>query len=141
MAVTESDDVQDDPVAADGARLAALMLGSGVVHLLAPQLYEPAVPRWAGNPRRVVLVSGVAELACGALLLVPGARQVGGWATAALLVGVLPANVQMVLDAGTERQAMPTVPAGLYRAACLARLPLQVPLVRRALRIARAGRA
>jgi len=141
MAVTESDDVQDDPVAADGARLAALMLGSGVVHLLAPQLYEPAVPRWAGDPRRVVLVSGVAELACGALLLVPGTRRLGGWATAALLVGVLPANVQMVLDAGTERQAMPTVPAGLYRAACLARLPLQVPLVRRALRIARAGRA
>ncbi|HLM63882.1 MAG TPA: DoxX family protein [Acidimicrobiales bacterium] len=141
MAVTDSDDGQDDPVAADGARLAALMLGSGVVHLLAPQLYEPAVPRWAGDPRRVVLVSGVAELACGALLLVPGTRRLGGWATAALLVGVLPANVQMVLDAGTERQAMPTVPAGLYRAACLARLPLQVPLVRRALRIARAGRA
>jgi hypothetical protein len=47
----------------------------------------------------------------------------------------------MVLDAGTERQAMRTVPAGIYRAACLARLPVQVPLVRRALRVARAGRA
>lgn len=119
--------------------LAAMMLGSGVLHLLAPSLYERIVPRWLGDRRRVVHVSGVAELACGGLLLGRRTRRAGGWLTAALLVGVFPANVQMVLDAGTEHQAVPGAPPALFRALGLARLPLQVLLVMRALRVARSG--
>jgi uncharacterized membrane protein len=126
---------------ADAARrtrrgLATMLLSSGVTHMVAPQVFEGIVPRWAGDARRVVLVSGVAELACGALLLNRRTSRVGGWATAALLVAVFPANVQMALDAGTERQVV-SMPAGAFRALCLARLPLQIPLVARALRVAR----
>jgi hypothetical protein len=44
-----------------------------------------------------------------------------------------------VLDAGTEHQAAPGVPAPLFRALGLARLPGQIPMIRRALRVARAG--
>ncbi len=119
--------------------LAALMLGSGVLHFVVPATYERIVPRWLGDRRRAVLVSGVAELACGGLLLVPRTRRAGGWLTAAVLVAVFPANVQMVLDAGTEHQAAGQMPAGLFRALGIARLPLQVPLVARAVRVARAG--
>lgn len=118
--------------------LAGLMLGSGVLHLVTPGPYERITPRWVGDRRRVVYVSGVAELACGGLLLAPRTRRAGGWLTAALLVAVFPANVQMVLDAGTEHQAA-QVPPKVFRAMGLARLPLQVPLVARALRVARAG--
>ncbi len=125
-----------DPARRTRRRLAASMLGSGVVHLVAPRLYEGIVPRWAGDARRVVLASGVAELACGALLLNRRSSRVGGWATAALLVAVFPANVQMVLDAGTDRQAV-SMPAGPFRLLGLARLPLQVPMVLRAVRVAR----
>jgi len=116
-----------------------MMLGSGVLHLVAPGAYERIVPRWLGDRRRVVHVSGVAELACGGLLLVPRTRRLGGWLTAGLLAAVFPANVQMVLDAGTEHQAVPNAPPALVRALGLARLPLQVPLVMRALRVARSG--
>jgi uncharacterized membrane protein len=127
-----------DPVRRTRRRLAASMLGSGVVHLAAPKVYEGIVPRWAGDARRVVLASGVAETACGALLLRRRSSRVGGWATAALLVAVFPANVQMVLDTGTDRQAV-KMPAGPFRALGLARLPLQVPMVLRAVRVARGG--
>ena len=118
-------------------QLAGMMIGSGVLHLVAPGTYERTVPRQLPDARKVVFVSGVVELACGALLLVPATRKVGGWATVALLAAVFPANVQMMLDAGTEHQAAKNVPAPLFRAVALARLPMQVPMIRRALRVAR----
>jgi uncharacterized membrane protein len=124
---------------ADSRQLAGMLIGSGVVHMVRPQVFEAIVPRQLGDVRRVVHVSGLAELAAGALLLIPATRKVGGWAAAAVLVGVFPANVQMALDAGTEHQVVKKVPAPLFRAIALARLPLQVPLVLRALRVARNG--
>jgi uncharacterized membrane protein len=116
--------------------LAASMVGAGITHFVAPAAYERIVPRWAGDGRRVVLASGAAEIACGGLLLSRRTGKFGGWLTAALLVVVFPANVQMALDAGTERQAVPTMPVGPFRAMALARLPLQLPLVGWALRVA-----
>jgi uncharacterized membrane protein len=120
----------------DRRRLAALMLGSGVLHFVAPRAYERIVPRGLGDRRTIVHVSGAAELACGALLLGRRTSRLGGWMTAGLLLAVFPANVQMALDAGTERQAYP-MPATRFRVIALARLPLQVPLVAQALRVAR----
>ena len=63
--------------------------------------------------------------------------RVGAWLTTALLVAVFPANVQMALDAGTERQAVPDMPVGRFRSIALARLPLQLPLVGWAVRVAK----
>ena len=77
---------------------------------------------------------GVAELACGAGLLVPSTRAVAGTASAGLLVGVLPANVQMSVSFG-RRAARTGRP--VHRLAFLAtvgRLPIQWPLIRVALR-------
>jgi uncharacterized membrane protein len=117
--------------------LAGVMVSAGVTHFVAPAAYERIVPRWAGDPRRVVVVSGAAEIACGALLSSRRSGRVGGWLTAALLLAVFPANVQMALDAGTERQAVPGMPVGRFRAIALGRLPLQLPLVGWAVRVAK----
>jgi uncharacterized membrane protein len=117
--------------------LAALMVGAGVTHFVASASYERIVPRWAGDARRVVLASGAAEIACGALLSSRRTGRLGACLTATLLVAVFPANVQMALDAGTERQAVPDMPVGRFRAIALARLPLQLPLVGWALRVAK----
>jgi uncharacterized membrane protein len=112
------------------------MLGAGIMHFLVPRAYEKIVPRWLGNARRVVLASGVAEVACGTLLLGRRTARAGAWLTAALLVAVYPANIQMLLDAGTEHQAA-DMPATRFRAIALARLPLQFPLIVWATRVAR----
>jgi uncharacterized membrane protein len=131
---------EEEPVARRSRLgLAATMIAAGVTHFAAPSAYEKIVPRRLGDARRVVVASGVAELACGALLLDRRTSKAGGWATAALLVAVFPANVQMLLDAGTEHQAAPNVPVPLFRLACLARLPMQIPMIRRAVRVARSG--
>lgn len=119
--------------------LAATMLGMGALHFVKPQPFEKVIPRRLGAPRRLVYASGAAEMASGALLLTRRTSTFGGYLAAATMVSVFPANVQMVLDAGTEHQAMPKVPTPLFRAVGLARLPLQIPMVLRALRIARAG--
>ncbi len=96
---------------------------------MAPQVFEPLVPPWLPARREIVLVSGVAELACAAGLLLPATRRTAALASAALLVAVFPGNLQMAWAARGRRPA--------YRAATLARLPLQVPLVRTAWRAGR----
>jgi uncharacterized membrane protein len=98
---------------------------SGVLHLVWPRPYRQIVPAPLAPWRsEVVGVSGVAEVGCAFLLCVPRTRRLGAYATAALLVAVFPANVQMAIDsrAGSD---------GLSTGAVLAwlRLPLQAPLI------------
>lgn len=105
--------------------LAAVMVGAGVLHFVAPQAYDPLIPPGLGQPRPWVLGSGAAEVAAGALLAVPSTRRVGAWAVTAVLVAILPGNVQMALDGGypgAEGLAGDPVAAWL-------RVPLQVPLI------------
>ena len=116
----------DQPLPRDLALLAGLFTVSGTVHLVAPRVFEPLVPRWLPAHRQVVLVSGVAELVCAAGLLLPATCRVSAVASAALLVGVFPGNLQMVADARGRSRA--------YQVATLVRLPLQLPMVRTALR-------
>jgi uncharacterized membrane protein len=111
--------------------MAGLMAGSGTLHLVAPGFYRRVVPRVLGHVDAVVAVSGVCELACAVLLLVPATRRLGALATAALLVAVFPANVQMALDGGLDGASFPANNA----VAAWLRLPLQVPLVLWALRL------
>jgi uncharacterized membrane protein len=107
---------------------------SGVAHFAAPRPYDTIVPRaLPGRARGWTYASGAVELAVAAALVLPKYRRLGGWAAAALFVGVFPANVQMALDWRTRPLPL--------RAAAYARLPLQIPLVVSALRVARdAGR-
>lgn len=105
--------------------LVALMVGSGIVHLVAPGIYERIVPRPLGHARLLVYGSGVAEIVGGLLLAFPRTRRVGGWVCAVLLVAVFPANVQMAIDGGARGAS------GLAASPVVAwlRLPFQAPLV------------
>lgn len=113
---------------ADLALLAGIFTVSGTTHLLRPSVLEPLVPTWLPARREVVLVSGAAELLCAAGLALPRTRRTAGLISAALLVAVWPGNVQMALDAAREHRR----PA--YRLLTLVRLPLQMPMIRTALR-------
>lgn len=110
--------------------LAGIFAVSGVIHLVRPEVYEPLMPSWVPAHREVILASGVAELACAVGLLHPRTRPLAGWASAALLVGVFPGNLKMASDVRHSRKT------GL-KVAAFARLPLQVPMIRAALRAAR----
>lgn len=108
----------------------AAFLVSGTLHLVRPQIFEPIVPRGLAHRRALVHLSGVAELACAVGMLNPATRSLAGRASAALLVAVFPANVQMAVDAhrAVVRRG-PSPSRRLRRALALTRLPLQVPLI------------
>lgn len=113
----------DDPLrVATLVALAALFVGAGVLHLARPRLFEAIVPPALPRPRLLVYVSGVAEIAGGLGLLVPGAREWAGWGLVALLVAVFPANVHMAREAARFRRLAPAW-------VLWARLPLQGVLI------------
>lgn len=111
----------------------ALALGfaaSGVVHLVRPQTYLPLMPDYVPAPREVILGSGVIELVCAAGMLSRRFRRPAGWASAAVLVGVFPAHIKMAQDAARSGDAR-------FRAVAYGRMPLQLPMLRIALKAAR----
>src|SRR5215212_74036 len=77
--------------------VAGLFAASGTLHLLRPRVFTPLIPPALPAPTGIVYASGVAELACAA-----GLARTARWAgpaSAVLLVGILPGNLQMALDA------------------------------------------
>lgn len=112
--------------------LAAMFSVSSVVHFVKPEVFEAIVPKPLPNKRELVYVSGVVEVACAAMLVNPRTRRLGGLLSVGLLAAVFPANVQMTVSAMQSSKA----PAW-YKAGTVARLPLQYPMIRTALRAAR----
>jgi uncharacterized membrane protein len=110
--------------------LVGSFLVSGVVHLARPEVYLPLMPSWVPAHREVILASGVAELACAAGMALPATRRAAGWASVALLLGVWPGNLQMALDSNRSSSTA-------LKAAAWGRMPLQLPMIRAALRAAR----
>ena len=112
-----------DP-AADRSRLrfAAMLVGVGLTHFVAPRFFERIVPRWFPRPRAAVLWSGVAEVTSGALIALPRTRRLGAWLALATIVAVYPANVQVAIDAVRSGSRPQILGAWL-------RLPMQIPML------------
>ncbi|MEA2825770.1 MAG: hypothetical protein QOG43_209 [Actinomycetota bacterium] len=95
--------------------LAGFLVVAGVAHFVIPRPYQRIIPRVLADPAFWVRWSGVAEIACAALVVHPRTRRTGAIAAAVLFLVVFPANVQMALDTNSL--------------IAWARLPLQIPLV------------
>ncbi len=112
--------------------LAALLGLAGVTHFTRPKYYDAIVPRaLPGTPRQWTYVSGAAELALATAVAAPRTRRLGSLATAAFFVAVFPANVKMARD---FRDKSPKAKAIAY-----GRLPLQIPLVAWAWKVAKSS--
>ena len=100
----------------------------GVLHFVKPEHFDRIVPRaLPGSARFYTYASGVAELGIAGLLTAPKTRRAGALAAIALYTAVFPANVQMAWD--WRHRPLPE------RAIAYGRLPLQLPMIRRAWRI------
>jgi len=101
-------------------RMAAMLIGIGVVHFAAPKPFDTIIPaELPGSPRFYTYASGVAEIAIGALLVPRRTRRSAALAAVALFVGVFPANLNMVRLWRDKPLPM--------RAVALARLPYRTP--------------
>ncbi|RAU96742.1 hypothetical protein DQP58_09590 [Mycobacterium colombiense] len=111
-------------------RVAAMLLGIGTLHFVAPKPFDSIIPvELPGSPRLYTYASGVAELVIGALLVPRSTRRSAALAAAALFVGVFPGNVNMCRLWWGKPWPM--------RLVALARLPLQIPMITTALKIRR----
>jgi uncharacterized membrane protein len=119
------------PLRRDAKIMVGAFVVSGIVHLVKPEVYKPLMPTWVPAHREVILASGVAELAGAVGMLFPPTRRLAGLASAALLVCVFPGNIKMAVDASHTNNTT-------FKVAALARLPLQLPMIRAALGAGRA---
>lgn len=122
--------VGDSSSQATAQRMGAMLIGMGALHFVAPKPFDTIVPaELPGDARFYTHASGVAEVATGALLLVPRTRRLGALAAIALYVAVFPANINSVRVLWNKGW-----PA---RIGAIARLPFQVPMITRALKVYR----
>ena len=95
---------------------------AGALHFTHRRTYEAMMPDYVPRHRECVLVSGVAEIAGGAAILVPHTRPLARWWMLALLAAVFPANVHMALNPERYR--------GIPPWALWVRLPFQAAFAR-----------
>ena len=117
--------------------LAGMFATSGVLHFARSEPFEKIIPTPLQEYKKeLVQISGVAELTCAAMLVLPPTRRLGGILSFGLLLGVWPANAQMTVSAFQSERA----PAW-YRIATVLRLPLQIPMLRWAYQAWAGGRS
>lgn len=103
--------------------LATFFIVGGSLHFIFPAAYAQIIPPRLPWPIVLVLLSGGCEIAGGLGVLLPITRRLAGFGLIALSLGVLPANVQMLLMANAANEAL------AWQALLLLRLPLQLLLI------------
>jgi uncharacterized membrane protein len=98
-----------------------LFILAGLNHFRSPDFYINIMPPYLPWHRELVAISGVAEIALGALVLFPRWAAPAGWGLIALLVAIFPANVHMAMNPQLYPSISPT--------ALWLRLPLQGLLI------------
>ena len=100
--------------------LSFLFIAAGIYHFVNPALYKKITPPWVPYPSLVVLISGVAEIVLGLLLLFETTRVYSAWGLILLLILVFPANIYMAVSGKFKR-----IPLWIR----VLRLPLQFLLI------------
>ncbi|MEV0670574.1 hypothetical protein [Mycobacterium sp. NPDC050441] len=129
MTAPEAQRISSAPAA---QRMAALLVGMGTLHFVAPKPFDSIIPaELPGSARFYTYASGVGELTAGALLAVPRTRRLGALAAVTLFIAVFPGNLNMVRLWWDKPWPM--------RIVAIARLPLQIPMITAALRVYRSS--
>ena len=98
-----------------------LYIAAGAYHLVDPSFYMKIMPPYLPWHWELVIISGIAEMALGVLVMIPRTSRLGAWGLIALLIAIFPANLHMALH---PEQFSTIPPMALY-----GRLPMQVALI------------
>lgn len=110
-----------------------VFVAAGLLHFVFPGIYEKIVPPYLPLHRGLVYTSGAAEVLGGLGLLPARTRRVAGIGLILLLAAVLPANVQMLLEARAAGKP------SWWLALLWMRLPLQAVIAAWVWRVSRVG--
>ena len=78
--------------------LGLFLIKVGIMHFTEPDWFEPIVPKIPGSAKFWVYISGAAEITLGIGLIIPLLRKWSGYATAAFLILIYPANLNMWIN-------------------------------------------
>ncbi len=70
---------------------------AGLAHFIWPKAYVKIMPKWLPWHLELVYLSGIFEVLFGILVMVPSTQEIGAWGLIATLVGVFPANIDMLV--------------------------------------------
>jgi uncharacterized membrane protein len=103
--------------------LGVIYLAAGVGHLWVPDTFLLIVPAWVPQPRAVILITGLCEIAGALALLTTRWRRFAGVMLALYAVCVFPANIKHAID----HVSLPSIPdSWWYHAPRLAFQPVFV---------------
>ena len=74
---------------------AVLLITAGILHFVKPKFCLKIMPAYLPSHYLLVILSGIAEIICGVLLLFPLTQTIAAYLTIALLIAVFPANIEM----------------------------------------------
>lgn len=101
--------------------MAAVYVVAGFNHFYMPDFYLQMMPPYLPAPHLLNIISGVAEIVLGFLLLYQSTRRFAAWGIILLLFAIFPANVYMYQKGGAH--------FGTSDMALLIRLPMQLLLI------------
>ena len=101
--------------------MAFLYIIAGINHFRSPGMYIRIIPPLFKNPKLINILSGIAEILLGLLLMFPFSKKFAAWGIIALLVAIFPANLFMFQNKKAS--------FGLPRWVLFVRLPLQIVLI------------
>ncbi|ADV49700.1 DoxX family protein [Cellulophaga sp. E16_2] len=101
--------------------LAAIYVFAGVMHFIKPKTYLRIMPRYLPNPKLLVSLSGIAEIALGIGLCFPATKNLSIYGIIAMLAVFLLVHFYMLSG---EKQS-----AGIPKWILILRIPLQFALM------------
>jgi uncharacterized membrane protein len=104
--------------------IAGLFFLTGILHFGKPQVFIKIMPDYIPFHAAMVYISGVAEIAGAAGILIDSTQHVAGWGLIALLFAVFPANINMAREAVYKFGWL-----HWYSVGTIVRLPLQFVLI------------
>jgi uncharacterized membrane protein len=77
--------------------MVAFYLFAGYNHFANPGFYEPVIPPWLSEwTREINVVSGIAEIMLGLLLIPKATRKAASWGIVLMLIAFIPSHVYFI---------------------------------------------
>ncbi|UII26272.1 DoxX family protein [Fulvivirga maritima] len=100
--------------------MAVVYIGAGIFHFVKPKMYRNIIPPYFPKKLLLVYLSGVAEIAFGAGLLLDETRAISAWLIILMLLAFMPVHIYMLQSEKFKH---------LPRWILIIRLPLQLILM------------
>ncbi|MBB6682738.1 hypothetical protein H4O20_14915 [Aequorivita sp. 609] len=101
--------------------MGVLLVLAGMNHFRKPKLYERIMPPYIPAHSTMVMLSGVAEMVLGFMLMNKNSQEMAAWGIIALLIAFIPVHIYMLQDKKASMK--------LPKWALIVRIPLQLGLI------------